>query len=107
MLYGPNTNLVVNGSIIYMSECGVQYVLGCLRMLLESGHRALDCKPAVHAAYNERIDEANRERAWGASDVNSWYKNQSGRVSQNWPFSVIDYWQETRAPDPADYEFLI
>ncbi len=106
MLYGPNTNLVVNGSIIYMSECGVQYVLGCLRMLLEGGHRAVDCKQSVHTAYNERIDEANRQRAWGASDVNSWYKNESGRVSQNWPFSVIEYWQETREPNPADYAFL-
>jgi 4-hydroxyacetophenone monooxygenase len=89
-----------------MSECGVQYILGCLRMLLESGHKAIDCKEAVHAAYNERIDEANRERAWGASIVNSWYKNQNGRVSQNWPFSVIDYWQETREPNAADYAFL-
>jgi 4-hydroxyacetophenone monooxygenase len=106
MLYGPNTNLVVNGSIIYMSECGVQYVLGCLRMLIESGHKAIDCKEEVHVAYNERIDRANRQRAWGASNVNSWYKNENGRVSQNWPFSVIDYWRETRQPDPADYEFL-
>ncbi|MEX1253640.1 MAG: NAD(P)/FAD-dependent oxidoreductase [Dehalococcoidia bacterium] len=106
LLYGPNTNLVVNGSIIYMSECGVQYVLGCLRMLLEGGHKAIDLKEAVHAAYNERIDGANRERAWGASDVNSWYKSESGRVSQNWPFGVIDYWRETRQPDPADYEVL-
>src|SRR5690606_23332054 len=30
MLYGPNTNIVVNGSIIYFSECEVQYILGCL-----------------------------------------------------------------------------
>ena len=45
MLYGPNTNIVVNGSIIYFSECEVQYVMGCLRLLLEDGHRAMDCKP--------------------------------------------------------------
>ncbi|MCH7580057.1 MAG: NAD(P)/FAD-dependent oxidoreductase [Chloroflexi bacterium] len=106
MLYGPNTNIVVNGSIIYFSECEVQYVLGCLRMLLKDGHRAMDCRQDVHDAYNERIDEANLKRAWGASDVNSWYKNDRGRVAQNWPFNLLDYWQQTRKPDPADYVFL-
>ncbi|MGH9214237.1 MAG: flavin-containing monooxygenase, partial [Acidimicrobiales bacterium] len=43
-LYGPNTNIVVNGSIVYFSECGVRYIVGCLRMLLEGGHRALDVR---------------------------------------------------------------
>ena len=27
-LYGPNTNIVINGSIIFFSECGTRYVLG-------------------------------------------------------------------------------
>ena len=30
-LYGPNTNIVVNGSIVYFSECGVRYILGLHR----------------------------------------------------------------------------
>ncbi len=106
MLYGPNTNLVVNGSIIFFAECEVQYVLGCLRMLIEGDHRAIDCKRDIHDAYNERIDAANRLRAWGASTVNSWYKNEKGHVTQNWPFNLIEYWQQTREPDPADYVFL-
>ena len=42
--------------------------------------------------------------AWGASTVNSWYKNAAGRVAQNWPFSLLEYWQRrTREPDPDDY----
>ncbi len=106
MLYGPNTNIVVNGSIIYFSECEVQYVMGCLRMLIEHGHKAMDCKMDVHDAYNERIDKANRLRTWGASKVSSWYKNEHGHVAQNWPFNLIEYWQQTRQPNPADYVFL-
>jgi len=106
MMYGPNTNIVVNGSIIYFSECEVQYIMGCVRLLLEQGHRAMDCKRDVHDAYNERIDALNRQRAWGASSVNSWYKNDRGRVSQNWPGNLIEYWQQTRQPDAADYVFL-
>lgn len=106
MLYGPNTNIVVNGSIIYFSECEVQYVMGCLRLLIEDGHRAMDCKPDVHDAYNERIDAGNRQMAWGFSKVNAWYKNDKGRVTQNWPFDLIEYWRQTREPNPNDYVWL-
>ena len=42
--------------------------------------------------------------AWGQPGVTSWYKNAAGRVSQNWPFPLVDYWQATRKPDPADFD---
>ncbi|MCU1427763.1 MAG: hapE [Actinomycetia bacterium] len=105
-LYGPNTNIVINGSIIYFSECGVRYVLGCIDLLLRGEHRALDVRKDVHDEFNERVDAENRMMAWGASDVNSWYKNDRGRVAQNWPFTLLEYWQRTRAPDPDDYELV-
>jgi 4-hydroxyacetophenone monooxygenase len=103
LLYGPNTNIVINGSIIYFSECEAHYIVDSVRTLLESRCRSLECRTDVHDAYNERIDEGNRRMAWGASEVNSWYKNASGRVAQNWPFSLIEYWQQTRRVNPDDY----
>ena len=105
-LYGPNTNIVINGSIVYFSECEVRYVLGCLGLLLAAGHGALDCRADVHDAYNRAIDAENARMAWGASTVNSWYKSTTGRVSQNWPFTLLEFWCRTREPDPADYELL-
>jgi 4-hydroxyacetophenone monooxygenase len=105
-LYGPNTNLVANGSIIFFSECAVNYVVGCVRLLLDRGKGALDCRPEVSGAYNARVDAANAAMAWGASSVNSWYKNSHGRVIQNWPFSLLEFWERTRAPDPHDFELL-
>jgi 4-hydroxyacetophenone monooxygenase len=106
LMYGPNTNIVVNGSIIYFSECQAHYIAESLRLLLEKGAAAMDCRPEVHDAYNVMIDTATRARAWGASDVSSWYKNEHGRVAQNWPFNLFDYWMRTREVDPADYELL-
>ena len=105
-LYGPNTNIVVNGSIVYFSECGVRYILGCSSMLLARRHRALDVRKDVHDEFNERVDAENRRMAWGWSDVNSWYKNEHGHVAQNWPFTLLEYWQRTRTADPHDYEFV-
>jgi 4-hydroxyacetophenone monooxygenase len=42
--------------------------------------------------------------AWGVSSVNSWYKNEHGHVAQNWPFTLLEYWQRTANPDADDYE---
>ena len=106
LMYGPNTNIVVNGSIIFFSECEMQYILECVHLLIEEGHRAMDCTPEAHDAYNEWIDEANLKMVWGVATVNSWYRNETGRSAQNWPFSLLEYWEQTRRPDPAAYEFL-
>jgi len=103
LMYGPNTNIVINGSIIYFSECEANYIVESVRLLLETGMAAMDCRPEVHDAFGAAVDEANAGMAWGSSKVNSWYKNKSGRVAQNWPWPLIDYWRRTRAPDPDDY----
>jgi 4-hydroxyacetophenone monooxygenase len=105
-LYGPNTNIVINGSIVYFSECGVRYILECLRLVLGTANAGLDVRTDVHDRFNEEVDAENRRMAWGASDVNSWYKNATGRVSQNWPFTLLAYWQRTLRPDPDDYELI-
>jgi 4-hydroxyacetophenone monooxygenase len=105
-LYGPNTNIVVNGSIVYFSECGVRYVLGLLELALGSGHRAIEVRKDVHDEFNERVDRGNRGMAWGVSGVSTWYKNEHGHVAQNWPFTLLEYWQRTREPNADDFELL-
>lgn len=104
MIYGPNTNIVVNGSIIFFSECSVRYIIGCLRLLAETGSTTLEPKEKVHDTFNARVDEANKMMAWGAPQVTSWYKNATGRVSQNWPFPLVEYWSATLNPNPNDFE---
>ena len=103
MIYGPNTNIVVNGSIIFFSEASVRYIMGALKLLAETGARAMEPKASVHDDFNIRVDEANKGWAWGSPHVSSWYKNEFGRVSQNWPFGLIDYWRATLAPNPDDF----
>jgi 4-hydroxyacetophenone monooxygenase len=104
MLYGPNTNLVINGSIIVMVECQVRYIVEALGQLLRSGHRSMTCRRDVQDCYNLEIEAGNALMAWGVSDVPSWYRNANGRVTQNWPFDLRSYWARTLVPDLADYE---
>ena len=101
--YGPNTNIVVNGSIIFFSECEVRYIMGCLKLLLTEGKAAMNCRPDIHDAYNEKIDEGNLAMAWGSPNVKSWYKNEHGRVTQNWPGTMLEFWQQSQVPNPDDF----
>ena len=103
--YGPNTNIVVNGSIIFFSECEMRYIMGCLRLLIERGEAAMDCRQDIHDAYNAKIDAGNLEMAWGSPNVSSWYKNEHGRVTQNWPFTLLEFWNQTKVPDAGDFTF--
>ena len=103
MIYGPNTNIVVNGSIIFFSECAVRYIMGALKLMAEQDAASLEVRRDVHDAFNEKVDAANAKMAWGTPGVTSWYKNASGRVSQNWPFPIVEYWNATVEPDPADF----
>lgn len=105
LMYGPNTNIVVNGSIIFFSECEMRYILGAVELLLRNGHASMEPKEDVHDAFNEKVDAGNARMAWGVPQVTSWYKNETGRVSQNWPFPIVDYWYATLKPDPADFVF--
>lgn len=103
-LYGPNTNIVVGSGIMFFVECQLRYVLGCLKLQLEQGYRSIECKQDVMLSYNQHIDELNSQRAWGHASVSSWYKNSAGRVTQNWPGTHGEWWRQTLAPDPADFQ---
>ncbi|TCN53649.1 4-hydroxyacetophenone monooxygenase [Rhodococcus sp. SMB37] len=103
LLYGPNTNLVVNGSIVLFSEAEVDYVMACLRRLFEADARTIECRPEALESFYERVDAASAAMAFGVEGVHSWYKSSSGRVSQNWPLSTLEFWQRTRGPDPSEY----
>lgn len=105
VLYGPNTNIVINGSIIFFSECETHYMTECVRGLLERGGGSMTVSDDVHDRYNERVDEGNLRMAWGVSNVSSWYKNATGRTAQNWPFTMLEYWQQTRSVEPHDYHW--
>jgi len=102
-LYGPNTNIVINGSIIFFSEAETHYITQCVRKLIERGGGSLAVKQQVHDDYNQRIDEGNLQMAWGVSNVSSWYKNATGRTAQNWPFTMLEFWQQTREVNELDY----
>ena len=102
IILGPNTNLVINGSILLFSELATHHILECFRLILTEGIDSVEIRKDVHDAFNEQVDVASKGMAWGASNVNSWYKNANGRVSQVWPYQLVDYWDMTRTLRPDE-----
>lgn len=103
MLYGPNTNLGHN-SILFMLECQFQYILEALRVL-RNGAAYLDVRRDVFEAFNREIQAALQRTAWARVD-HSWYKDEAGRITNNWPYSTLWYWWKTRHLNLADYRVV-
>ena len=92
-LYGPNTNIVHGGSIIYQVECQVHYVMQCLVHMIEKQLRSMEVREEVNDEYNDRVQAISATLAWGHPGVQSWYKNSQGYVVNNSPFSLQKFWE--------------
>lgn len=103
MMYGPNTNLVVHGNLVFFMECQAAYLVDSIKFLIENKRSVIDLRPDVYTKYRHKIDEANRLRAWGWSGVSSWYKDASGRSPIMWPLTTKEYWEGTRKMRPEHY----
>jgi cation diffusion facilitator CzcD-associated flavoprotein CzcO len=102
MLYGPNTNLGHN-SIIFMIECQVAYVMQCLEEMRRRGAARLEVKAGAMRRYNEEVQDQLRRSVWNAG-CDSWYKTESGRITNNWPRFTVSYWREMKRPDFREFE---
>ncbi len=105
MLYGPNTNLGSN-SIIFMVERQANYIVRCVDKILSHQLNSMDANKAVMRAYNDRMQGELAKTVWVAS-CDSWYKNEAGKVVNNWPRSTLAYWWHMRSPDFSDFDMRI
>lgn len=103
VLYGPNTGLGHGGSAIFLAECQVNFVIGCIELMRERNAGEFEVRRDVASAYQQEIDEELKALVWSHPSVRSWYKNKSGRIVINQPWRLIDYWNATRRPEPEEY----
>lgn len=101
MLYGPNTNLGA-GSIVYMLESQIDYVVEAVRTLERQGALWMDVRPEVQSEFNEDIQSRLADSVWTAG-CTSWYRTESGKVTNNWPGFTLEYRRRTRRPELGDY----
>jgi cyclohexanone monooxygenase len=102
MLYGPNTNLGHN-SIIYMLESQFAHVLRCLRALRQTGAAQLEVEAAPYRAFNAGIQARLTQSAWAG--CRSWYLDEQGRNTVNWPGFSLSYRWLARHSTLSAYRF--
>ena len=103
-IYGPGTNLAHGASLIFQSECQVNYILSAIHEVLASGHHALEPRQEVHDAYANRYQDEISQMVWAHWSVqHSHFKNPEGKVWTLSPWPIPTYWDWTRSVDPDDY----
>jgi 4-hydroxyacetophenone monooxygenase len=103
LLYGPNTNLGHGGSVIFHTECQVNYITRLLSTMIERDIATVECRREVFEEYNKRVDTAHERMIWTHRGMDTWYRNAKGRVVTNTPWRLLDYWRMTRRPNVEDF----
>ena len=82
-LYGPNTNIVHGGSIIYQVECQIHYVMQCITAMLDKSVDAIDVRSVLWShgsdprAPESRRGSGDRHRGCRCTRENG-YRRRSG-----------------------------
>lgn len=107
MLYGPNTNLGHGGSLLFITEGQVRYIMSLIAQMTENGVASVECRQDVRDEYNAELDAAHAKLLWTHPAVRTWYRNDKGRVVTNSPWQLIDLWERSLAPNLDDYEVTV
>ncbi len=102
-LYGPNLQPGHGGSIMFVIEMQMRYIMDVLRQMLQQGIGAVECRQDVHDAYNRRVDQAHANMVWTHPGVDTYYRNARGRVVVNSPYRNATFYEMTRAADLRDF----
>ncbi len=101
LMYGPNTN-VGAGSIIYMLESQARYIRRIVQYLSTRPGHYLSARATVEQSWDDWLQRRLKDTPWNF--CSSWYRNTSGRITNNWPGATLLFRWKTRKFTPTDYE---
>jgi hypothetical protein len=88
-----------------MIEAQALYITTLISHVLNSSTPiAIAPKLSTSEKYNEEIQSRLSNSAFADPNCNSWYKNESGLITNNWAGTVIEYQEKTRVINWDDYE---
>lgn len=102
-LYGPNLQPGHGGSLIFVVEMQVRYVMDVLQQMFSNNIGSVEVRPEVHDHYIERVDAAHREMVWNHPGMTNYYRNERGRVTVNSPWRNVDFYEMTKSANLDDY----
>jgi cation diffusion facilitator CzcD-associated flavoprotein CzcO len=103
MIVGPNTGLGHN-SMVYMIESQVEYILRALNTMRSERAAAIEVRPHVERAYNERIQQQLGRAIWSIGGCKSWYLDpNTGKNTTLWPGFTWRFRRATSTFSMDDY----
>ncbi|RNL78840.1 flavin-containing monooxygenase [Nocardioides marmorisolisilvae] len=99
IVYGPNTNLG-GSSIINMMESQSAFIRQLVEVAAATGSVAV--REDAASTFDTEVQQRLAASVWGG--CSSWYRDEGGRVTTNWPGTVVEYKARTETLDLADFE---
>ena len=104
-LYGPNLQPGHGGSLMFVVEMQMRYVMDLIKQMAEHDAGAVECRGDVHDAYNEAVDRAHANMVWSHPGMETYYRNSRGRIVVNSPYLNATFYDFTRAAVPEEFVF--
>ncbi len=102
-LYGPNLQAGHGGSLIFMIEMQMRYIMDAVKQMLERNLGAIEIRQDVHDAYNEDIDRAHANMVWTHPGMSTYYRNSRGRIVVNSPYRNATFFEMSKQANIEDF----
>ena len=102
-LYGPNLQPGHGGSLIFVVEMQVRYIMDMIQKMLDQNIGSVEIRQEVHDGYNQDVDQAHEQMVWTHPGMTSYYRNDRGRIVVNSPWRNVDFYEMTREANLSDY----
>ena len=96
MLYGPNLQPGHGGSLIFVVEMQVRYIMDMIAKMAHNGLGAVEVREDVWAQYNANVDAEHENMVWTHPGMSTYYRNDRGRIVINSPYRNVDFFEMTR-----------
>ena len=103
MIYGPNLNQG-HTSMVYLLESQIAYVGQALERLGRLG--AMEVRPEVQQRYNDDLQRRLGRSVWNNGGCSSWYLDENGHNSIQWPGFSFSFRHRTRRFELSDYRLM-
>jgi len=100
---GPNT-VTGHHSVIYTSECAINFTLRIARVVLTSHADSVEIRPTVQKRENEWIQRKLRDLIWTKSEGGWYVDRETGRNRLVYPSFMTHYWLRTIWPRLGNFE---
>ena len=81
----------------------VNYIMDLIAQMGAKGLGAVEIRRDVHDDYNAKVDAEHENMVWTHPGMNTYYRNERGRIVVNSPYRNVDYFAWTRHADLDEY----